>query len=776
MAQKTLEHRQVVGAHVTRGDAWDKVTGKAQYTNDMQLPGMLHLALVPSTCPAGRIVSVDASAALALPGVKAVLTATDLWQSPIACKDIRYGPVVRDRPILAEGVVRYIGEPVAVVAATDVRTAREAARLVLVAIDPTPASTTLEEALAAAAPLVHDREYDGEDGVYKSGVAFEEARSNIMLRFETKKGDVAAAFQKAHRVFEGTYTFPSIYHYAMEPYCCVAQVSNEQLTVWSSAQHPYQVEKDLSRLFGYPISRTRVVASYLGGGFGSKSFTHVEPIAVAASKYTGLPCKLELDITQSMMTSRRHGAWMKVRSAVDAEGNILGYDSELYYEGGAYALLGPYVAQKGAFRNLGGYDFPAYRVRSHEVYVHTSPAGSFRAIGGPQGAWALEAHLDEVASAFGLDKIEFRRRLVAGRGVEFRAGRLPMDADLGEDLDRLKALVAAAEPKIERPGAPWKTGFGTAMGVCDPGASPVSTALVRLSADGSVTVVIGSSELGQGVRTVMCQVAAEVLGVAYEKVIAMQTDTGYGPYDASTGASRSTVFSGLATQRAAEAVKMRLARMAAREWDCPMEDVRFEGGEVSSPRGDRKALGQFVQDFFGQAGGNFWGVGEVTNHEFPKTPAFWEVSAAACTVAVDTETGKIKILAYQSVADMGKVINPLMMEGQEMGALMQGIGHTLSEGLVWENGQLINSSIIDYKVPYFTDIPVLFDSGFVENGDGPGPFGAKGGGEGPVVPAAGAIASALHDAVGVRVYDLPLTPERVWRALAAAGAARDFGA
>ena len=314
------------------------------------------------------------------------------------------------------------------------------------------------------------------------------------------------------------------------------------------------------------------------------------------------------------------------------------------------------------------------------------------------------------------------------------------------------------------------------MGVCDPGASPVSTALVRLSADGSVTVVIGSSELGQGVRTVMCQVAAEVLGVAYEKVTAMQTDTGYGPYDASTGASRSTVFSGLATQRAAEAVKMRLARMAAREWDCPMEDVRFEGGEVSSPRGDRKALGQFVQDFFGQAGGNFWGVGEVTNHEFPKTPAFWEVSAAACTVAVDTETGKIKILAYQSVADMGKVINPLMMEGQEMGALMQGIGHTLSEGLVWENGQLINSSIIDYKVPYFTDIPALFDSGFVENGDGPGPFGAKGGGEGPVVPAAGAIASALHNAVGVRVYDLPLTPERVWRALVAAGAARDFGA
>ena len=760
---RTNDDLRVVGQPLPQSQVTDKVTGRAQYTGDISLPGMAAGALVKSPEAKGRIRSIDATEAASLPGVLAVITAADLRAAPIGCRDLRYGVVVRDRPILAEERVCFVGEPVAAVVAEDARTARAAADLVIVDIEPEPAATDLVTAIGDAAPIVHPDAFEVEDGLYNTPLALAYGDTNVCLEFETGEGDVDTAFSSAARVFERSYSFPAVYQYAMEPHTVVADADDERLTVWSSAQHPSQVTKDLARLYDLPLGAVRVIVPYVGGGFGSKSFTHVEPLAVALSRAAARPVKLELDVSEAMTVSRRHAARSRVRVAVDDRGSITAYDAELHYDTGAYTLLGPFVAVAGAYRALGGYAFPAYRVRSNLVHTNLPSAGSFRAVGGPQAAWGLEAELNRVARELGRDPVELRRELVAEHGQQIRADRTPMDADLQAGLDALVDDGAPADPPSE--DGVWRVGTGVALGICNPGASPVSSALVRLAADGSVVIMAGSTELGQGSKTVLRQIAAEALGVAYDVTTVLATDTGYGPYDASTGASRSTTMSGLAVQRAASQVRARLQELVASWWGCHADQVEVDDGRVTGPDGPSRDLGWVVREHFGENGGNLYGVGEVTAREFPTKPPFWEVAGAAVTIAVDEQTGRIRVLDYRSMADLGRVINPLLMEGQEEGAIVQGLGHTLFESLAWEDGQPLSNTMVDYRVPRMGDVPSAFHSTFLENGDGPGPYGAKGGGEGGIMPVAGAVAGALSDATGAQVVDLPMTPERVWRAI-----------
>jgi CO/xanthine dehydrogenase Mo-binding subunit len=337
-----------------------------------------------------------------------------------------------------------------------------------------------------------------------------------------------------------------------------------------------------------------------------------------------------------------------------------------------------------------------------------------------------------------------------------------MDADLHDDLKMLEAIPWEGDQRDADGGT--LHGTGVAMGIADPGASPVSSAVVRLNADGSLTVSVGSTEIGQGVRTVVAQIAAETLGVPFEQVAVTYTDTGYGPYDASTGASRSTTMSGLAVQRATSEIRDRVVGMASEAWGCSEDAVEISEGVVRGP-GSSEPLGFFVGEHFGQRGGNFIGVGEVTAHEFPTTPAFWEVAAGVADVTVDPETGEVRVDAYRSIADVGRAVNPLLMEGQEEGAVAQGIGHTMFEALEWEDGMLMNDSMLEYRVPRISDMPTYMHGELAEAEDGPGPFGLKGAGEGGLIPVGGAVANAVFDATGVRIRELPLTPERVWRAI-----------
>jgi CO/xanthine dehydrogenase Mo-binding subunit len=757
---------QHIGKSHTSPEVVEKLTGKAVFAGDVRLPGMLHAAIVKSPVPRGTIREIDTSAALALPGVVAVITAADLRREPIGCSETRYGVVVRDRPILASDRVTFVGEPVAAVVAETRAQARTAAAAVLVDVEEQPPAWDLATALAPHAPIVHPDQFEPEDAVYRPPAPIHYGESNAIMTFKTEKGDVEAALDGADAVLEREFTFPAIYQYAVEPYCTVADARANEISVWSSAQHPYQVAKDLARLFGLTHANVHIHPMLIGGGFGSKSFTHIEPLTVALSRAARRPVRLELDIAEATKVSRRHNARARVRVALDEGGNLTAYDAEIHLDGGSYTLLGPFVARAAAFRGLGGYDFPSYRVHSHLVTTNTSPAGSMRAVGGPQGAWGLEVMLDCAARHAGVDPYTYRQRLVADRGQEFRPGRTPMDALLAEDLALLSEQAASRPEPDAAEGV--SIGHGMAMGICDPGASPVSTAVCRLASDGSLTVLIGSSELGQGTRAVAAQIAASALGLGLEAVTVSSLDTGRGTYDATTGASRSTIMSGHAVHRAATQIRERLTAMAAEEWACAADEVAIEDGWVRAGE-RRKRAGDFLRDHFGEQGGAFFGVGEVGWKDFPTTPPFWEVAMAAATVAVDTETGQVRVLGYSSLADVGRVINPVQMRGQEAGALMQGLGHALMESLEFSDGFPLNDSLISYQVPRASDVPRHTTQHFTENADGAGVYGLKGAGEGAIVPVAPAIANAVFDATGVRVDDLPLSPERVWRALRAAG-------
>ena len=762
-----------LGQRVPRIDAVEKVTGDAKFTGDQQLPGMLHAAFVTSSFPHGRIRGIDTTAALALPGVAAVITADDL--AATGCVSVMFGPVIRDREVLPGREVRFAGEPVALVVAESRALARGAAKLVDVDVEEWPASVDLSQALANGAPLVHRAQPADSGGIYPPPAELKFGDSNAVMSFELAKGDTAAAMAGADHVIETRFSFPAVYHYAMEPFCVLADAHRDGMSVWTSAQHPSQVQGDLARMWGLPLSHVRIIASYVGGGFGSKSFTHVEPLAVAASLHVGAPVRLELSVDESMKVSRRHSMRGVARAAVDQAGHITAVEAELDFDGGAYALMGPKVVANAAARMIGGYIFENYRVRTRLVYTHTSPAGSFRAIGGVQGAWAMDSLLACVAEQEGQDVDALRRRYVAFRGDVVREGRTPIDADLRESLDKIDGMRQRASADASAPTGPnWRRGRGAALGVSDPGASPVSTAIVRLMSDGSVVASVGSSEIGQGVRTVIAQIVAEMLVVDVGRVQVLGTDTGSGPYDASTGASRSSVMSGLAAQRAAASILRRVLTHVAERTGCNPASLYADAGDVVLPNKERYAMARVVQEIFGVAGGNIIGVGEVTRHEFPSRPPFYEVAAGFADIAVDVATGEIRILAYGSCSDMGRVVNPLTMEGQEQGAVVQGLGHTLFEEMIWDDGQPVTESLVNYRVPRSTDIPEWFDSTAVENLDGPGPFGIKGGGEGPILPVAGAVANAFVDATGVRIQDLPLRPERVWRALVEAGVAPDY--
>lgn len=745
-----------------RPDARDKVTGAARYTGDLVPEDALHLALVVSPVAAGTLRGLDRAEAAQAPGVVAVLGAAEI-DGVLAETGATYGPVVRDRPILARERVRYVGEPVGLVLARSARAARRAAVLVLPDIDEEASADPIASAVPDDAPLVHGADYPLEEGV-AGKLSVRSATSNVAYTAEVSGGDLDAARAAAVRTLRGRYRFPSVYHYAMEPFACIARADRDRIAVTSTAQHPYQVQRDLARLFGQATNRVSVDVPYIGGGFGSKSFTHVEPLVTAAAMWSGTPVSYEADIEQAVKLSRRHGATIDVEIGLGPDGEVTFADVEGHLDTGAYALTGPIVAAKCATRALGPYRFPAYRSRIHLVYTNTSPAGSFRAIGGPQGVWAIESHMDAVARALGEQPLELRRRLLPGRGDEFRAGRSRMDADLRESVTLLDGMIAEfGHGEVADGGR--RTGVGVGAGVCDPGASPVSTASVKLSYDGSVLVSLGTSELGQGAHTVLRQVAADALALPVTAVRVVQAETAAGPYDSTTGASRSTSMSGLAVERAAADLLQRLRRIVSEQAAVDAADVEAVPGGLATADGRRWGYGALVCDFFGEPAGSLVGNGYVGWRDFPGTPLFWEVAFGAARVSVDPELATVRVEEYAAVADVGKVMNHGTLEGQERGSIAQGLGHTLFEELQWDAGEIVNSNLLEYRVPRTTDMPRRLGSAFIENHDGPGPDGAKGGGEGGILPVAPAVAGAIEDATGVRVTSLPIRPDELWRAL-----------
>jgi len=768
-----------VGQSVERADGRLKLAGQAEFTGDIRLPGMLYGAVLHSPVAHARIVSVDTAEAERLGGVVAILTADDLSDL-----DPYYGHALRDRPIVAIGKVRFVGEPVAVVAAESQAAADTAATRINVEYDELPVAASLGEALAPDAPLIHEEparpgsahglgKLPGRDG-------------NVCYRYAFRRGDTERAFAEAAVVVEGEYTFPSVYQYSMETHTTIAHWHGGELTLWSSCQHPFLVRQEIAALFGLPLDSVRLIVPFLGGGFGGKSYTKMEPLTAAIARKAGRPVRILNGVHESMITTRRHNMTCRMRTGAAADGTLLGRTAEAWLDTGAYADNGPRVTATAGDAAPGPYRWRAVEVEAHCVYTNTGPAGSYRAFGATHLQWIGESQVDEVARRLSMDRLEIRRRNLLRPGEEVRPGGKPLDADLVGDVVKAAAGVGWSEGSggedsppgsggsrgVVPPGR-YRRGRGVSVGLLAAGAHPVSMATVRMGPDGAVTVLVGTTEIGQGARTVMAQIAAGVLHAPLDRVVVRGTDTRYTPYDRSTGASRSTTVAGLAVQRAAQEVLDALIETASARLEAPPELLTPVPGAIEGP-GDRGLThAELVRARFGFDGGELIGHGRVQpeggSGSYAEGPVFWEVCVAGAEVEVDTETGVITVLRTSTVADVGRAINPQLVTRQDEGATLQGIGNALFEEMRFApDGMLLNDTLLGYRIPAFPDVPAAMTCSIVENGDGPGPFGAKGCGEGALAAIPAAIVNALADA-GVPMNTLPLTPERVWRRIQEVG-------
>ncbi|MDA8203910.1 MAG: xanthine dehydrogenase family protein molybdopterin-binding subunit [Chloroflexi bacterium] len=741
-----------IGLPVARADGRAKVTGEARYVADLTLPGLCHARLLRSPYAHARVVSIDTTAAAAHPGVVAVVTAADLPDVHLV-----YGHAVADHPLIADGKVRYAGEPVAGVVAEDLATATEALALIEVTYEPLPHVVDAAAALAPEAPVLHAKA--GEQRPHRG---FEEdiarAHPNVCSRSVQAWGDIEEAFGRAAVVVEGTYRYPMAYAYAMEPYTAMASFEAGGLTVWTSAQHPYMVRDDLARCFGLPLSAVRVVVPYVGGGYGSKSYTKIEPLTAALALRARRPVRLALSVEEAILTTRGDAATVSVRTAFDAEGRILGRDARIVLNSGAYAENSPLVARKAANRLGGPYRIPALRVESLAVYTNTAPASSFRGFGAPQATFAGESQMDEAAARLGLDALELRRRNLLSPGEPPWAKARGFDADLAADLD-----LAARE--LGWGAAAPGHGQAICVSMSDAGSEPITTAIVRVHHDGSVTLMCGSTEIGQGSATVLAQIAAGEMGVDLARVHFLNSDTAAVSYDRSTGASRTTTLMGLAIQAAARDARAQLCGWA-------QETLAPDGPAVVEERGGVRIgdrvhdWGAVVRAWFGTASGEVVGRGYLRRSgATAEMPPFYELGCVGIDVSVDEETGVIRVDRMVTIGDVGCAINPRLAEAQDVGAAIMGLGMAMREELLYdEAGNLLNGNLFDYRVPRFSDVPEMRPL-LAERRDGVGPYGAKGGGEGALNPVAAAIANAVERAAGIRLREAPFTPERVWRAL-----------
>jgi CO/xanthine dehydrogenase Mo-binding subunit len=757
-AVETAARTGEVGRSRTRKDSWEKLRGQAMYAGDLEMPGMLVGKVLRSPVAHARIASIDTSAAAAMPGVVAILTGDDLGD----LAHPYFGHAIKDRPVIAIGRVCFHGEPVVAVAAEDEATADAAVRAIVVEYDELPVIDTIDKALAGDAPLLHEGPII--PGLFHGLGDLGERDGNVGYRYLLRSGDVDAVAGGAEIVVEGEYRFPAVYQYAMETHTTIAHYQPGAITLWANCQHPFLTQAEIADVFGLPIGAVRIVVPYLGGGFGSKSYTKMEPLAVALSRKAGRPVRVANRVDESMVTSRRHGmkAWM--RTTARADGTLLTRETRFWMDTGAYADNGPRVTATAADSAPGPYRWEAVDVEANCVHCTTAPSGSYRAFGATHLQWIGESQIDEIARRAGVDRVELRRRSLVVKGDPVRpdgTGK-PLDADLIGDVQQVAEAIGWDEPRTR-----WR-GRGVSVGLLAAGAHPVSRASVRMTADGAVEVNVGTTEMGQGARTVMAQIAAQELGTSSDRVTVQGTDTAFTPYDRSTGASRSTTLAGKAVQNAAAGVAARLRETAAEAWGVEPEAIELRDGAAVHGV-EAMAFPDVIAQRFGFRGGEIIEGGEVRptggqTGSYAEGPVFWEVCIAGAEVEVDPETGVVEVLRTATVADVGKAINPQLVERQDEGATMQGLGNALFEEMVWADGLLTNDNLLDYRVPRIQDLPGEMTSIIVENADGPGPYGAKGCGEGALAALPAAIVNALADA-GVPMNELPLTPERVWRRL-----------
>ena len=753
MATTTVSGGQV-GRSLPRLEGRDKVTGRAEYTHLMQLPGMLHAKIFRSTVAHGRIKSIDTGAARKVPGVYAVYTSDDVRK---VIPDPYYGPAFHDQPILAIGKVHFVGEPVAVVLASDPHVADQAAQQIVAEYEELPAVFDEVEA-AENKTLVHDELRPA--GTFADLKHLKGRKgTNIALDFRLRRGDVDKAFAAAAHVFEHTFRTQKVLHLSLEPHASIADYRDDGITIYSSAQGPSFVRTEIARLLGWPENRVRVKVPYLGGGYGGKLYIKLEALATAMSMLARRPVKIAHTMEEHFYTITKHPSTFRIKSGLDKDGRIIARKCEVWWNGGAYADVGPRVAQKSGFTASGPYDIDNVSIDSYALYTNLTPAGALRGFGVPQLVWAYESHTDMIARALKRDPLEFRKQNLLRDGRPQATGTILKDTAIEKVLDRIAERLNWKQP-FDRSKGVVRRGRGFAVALKAVISPTTSVAIVNVAADGSATLYCGTVDMGQGSDTAMAQMVGEVLNMPAKSVRIVPRDTDVTPYDMGTLGSRSLFHMGHAVRLAAEDARAKI------------DDLRRELGE---PEGSNAPLADLFRKKYGMQAGNIVGTGIYKPDYIPPdanglttnaTP-FWMVAGSGVEIEVDTETGQVRITRLINVADVGKPINPKIVETQLSGASLMQLGFSMFEKMYIDGGQVTNASLADYKIPSIHDVPPVMENEAVDTYQGNGPFGAKGVGELATFGVSPAIANAIDDAIGVRLTELPLTAEAVFRALRA---------
>lgn len=749
----------MIGKRIYNVDSLVKATGKAIYGIDLKLAGMLHGKILRSPFPHARVLWIDTGKAKRLPGVKAVITAEDTPK-------IKYGSQIDDEYPLAVDRVRFIGDEVAAVAAVDEEIALEALEQIKVEYEELPAIFSPREAMEQGAPRIHNGE------------------SNVVTHIGFERGNVARGFQEADYVLEDKFISSNVHPAYLEPHVCVAQADAAgNITIWGSFQAPARNRDTIAKIMNLPEGKIRLIQTVVGGGFGGKSgqVLPLYPICAFLALKSKSPVRILNSWEEEFAASRsRMPAEIRIKLGIKKDGTFTAKELNILANCGAYAGTGPAVLSTTATRATSLYRFKNVKCRADLVYTNMTPIGSYRGYGNPQLHFALESMIDWAAEAIAMDPMEVRLKNAIQQGDISAHGWVINSCQLTECLQKAAQKSQWREKRGQ--GRKEAKGIGMASMIHVSGNRAVhpffdgSSAYVRVNPHGRIDLISGEAEIGQGSNTIFSQIVAEVMGVSLEDIRLFPLDTDYSPFGVGTFASRVTTLGGKAVQMAAEDAKRQLLEFAAEKMEIRVEDLEYSGGRIyvkGSPTKvmEIKEIAKFA--LHSRGGAPIMGVGTFvvpSNVVVPDKTKYGNLSMAysfgvqVAEVKVDRETGKVDILKVLSVHDSGTIINPLLAEGQVEGGVTQGVGYALFEEIIRQNGKVMNDNFTDYRMPTICDVPQISTT-FIEVPDPYGPFGAKGLGEITQVPTAPAIANAIYDAVGVRLKELPFTPEKILQAL-----------
>ena len=769
-----LKKTTIVGQSFPRVESNAKVTGTAQYVDDMQFgPNLLYGRLKRSPIPHGFITRIDTSKAKALPGVRVVVTGPDYPGLT--------GLYLSDRPTFAVDRVRFVGEPVAGVAAETPELAERACELIEVEYEELPGVFDPEYGASPAAPLLHP----DLDSYACAPFIFRQSGTNISNWFKVRKGDMEAGWAEADHIYEHTYRVPHIQHVPLETHVAVGQVDgNGKVTLWSASQSPFAQRNLIAKSLGISHSKLRVITPYLGGGFGAKAGVSMEGACVVlALNAKGRPVKLLMSREEEFYTTFvRQGLVAKIKLGMTRDGRITAMHNTYYWDAGAYTEYGVNITRAAGYSSTGPYFVPNVHADSFCVYTNHPIGGAMRGFGMPEIHWAIEQHIDRTAAQLGLDPVKVRLQNCLKDGQETVTGMIMHPTGLSQCI--AKAAEAIEWDKPSKPSAPGKRrGKGIAAMWKAPAMppNPGSSATIRFNEDGTCLVNVGGVDMGQGALTVAAQFAAEGLGISIDDVRVNTVDTDYSPYEWQTVASRITWSMGNAIVRAAEEAKVQIIEMVAEVWGEDPQDLDIIDGNVVSYTTEESVPLKNIVVYGMQKPDGTWIGGPVVGKgrfmpdyvtpldaetgQGPRAVVHFTTGAQAVEVEIDEETGEIRVLKIVSAYDVGKAINPDMVRSQMEGGAVQGMSTALLESIIMKNGKPLNASFTDYRIATAIDAPVEMESIIVEVPQDDGPYGARGIGEHAMVPTAPAIANAVRNAVGVEIDSMPITSEKIWAAM-----------